>query len=351
MKRIVTILIVIGVVGIVAFRLVSNKKEIDSRKVVKDNSDFKVSVNIAEVTGRANEKNLRLVGTVNADQVIDIKSEVQGKVTGIFFELGDFVTKGKVIARIDDRIRQLGVANAEQSLADARQNFERYKNLYEGGGATKAQFDQHRLALENAQNRLEQARKELSSAAITAPFSGYITAKSIEDGSFANIGSPVATLIDISQLKVQISVSERDVYALKVGDKVDITSNVYPGVNYQGKIKFIGYQGDQSHNYPVEVAITNRKESPLKAGTYVDVAFNRKSQATSLQIPREALVGSIKDAKVYVVEGDVAKLKKVTLGTDNGNYVEVLGGLSAGEKVVTSGQINLSDNAKVTVLN
>jgi RND family efflux transporter MFP subunit len=352
MKKISIIILIIGIVGIVAFRLASNKKEIDSRNQVKDKSNFKVAVNVAKVTSRTNEKNLSLVGTVVANQVVDIKSEVQGKIIGLYYELGDYVSQGKVIARIDDKIRQLAVANAEQSLADAHQNFERYKTLYEGGGATKAQFDQYKLALDNAENRFQQAKKELSSAVITAPFSGYITTKSIENGAFVNIGAPIATIVDISQLKVQLSVPERDVYELNVGDPVDISSNVYPGVTFKGKIKFISYQGDASHNYPIEISMLNQKSNPLKAGTYVDIAFNKKNQTASLQIPRDALVGSIKDAKVYVVntDNDIARIKNIIVGHDNGNFLEVISGLSEEEYIVTSGHINLSDSSKVTII-
>jgi RND family efflux transporter MFP subunit len=340
MKKISIIILIIGIVGIVAFRLASNKKEIDSRNQVKDNSNFKVAVNVAQVTSRTNETNLSLVGTVVANQVVDIKSEVQGKIIGLYYELGDYVSQGKVIARIDDKIRQLAVANAEQSLADAHQNFERYKILYEGGGATKAQFDQYKLALDNAENRFQQAKKELS------------TTKSIENGAFVNIGAPIATIVDISQLKVQLSVPERDVYALNVGDPVDISSNVYPGVTFKGKIKFISYQGDASHNYPIEISMLNQKSNPLKAGTYVDIAFSKKNQTASLQIPRDALVGSIKDAKVYVVNTDnnIARIKNIIVGHDNGNFLEVISGLSEEEYIVTSGHINLSDSAKVTII-
>ncbi|HEY8399808.1 MAG TPA: efflux RND transporter periplasmic adaptor subunit, partial [Cytophagaceae bacterium] len=262
------------------------------------------------------------------------------------------VTKGKTIARIDNRIRELGVDNAVQALDDARRNYERYKNLYEGGAATKAQLDQYKLALENAEIKLEQARKELSNTTITAPFSGYITAKAIENGAFVNVASPIATIVDISQLKVELQVPERDVYKLKVGDPVTITATVYPGVVYTGKITFIGYQGDASHNYPIEVAITNQKNNPLRAGTYVDVAFNKKSDTPSLQIPREALIGSLKDAKVYVVDttNNIAKLKSIVVGEDNGNYLEVVSGLKEGEVVVTTGQINLEDGSKVAII-
>jgi membrane fusion protein (multidrug efflux system) len=351
MKRIITIVVIVVIAGIVAFRLASNKKEIDSRNIVKDNTNLTVAVNVAKVVSRTNEKNLVLVGTVTALQVIDIKSEVQGKITGLYFALGDYVPRGKTIARIDDQIRQLAVSNAEQSLADAQQNFERYKRLYEGGGATKAQLDQYTLALENAKNKLQQTKKELSNAVIAAPFSGYITARSIENGAFVNVGAPIATIIDVSQLKVQLNVPERDVYALKVGDPVTITTTVYPGITYKGTINFIGYQGDASHNYPVEISIVNQKNYSLKAGTYVDIAFNRKSLVPTLQIPREALVGSIKNAKVYVITaGSIARLKPITVGNDNGNFLEVVSGLSEGENVVTSGHINLGDSTRVSII-
>jgi RND family efflux transporter MFP subunit len=350
MKRIVTILVIIAVTGLVAFRLISNKKVIESKNTIKDDSNIKVAVNIAKVENTISDKDLTLVGTVTANQVIDIKSEVQGKVLSLNAELGDFVQKGKVIARIDDKIRSLSVNNAEQKLADAKQNLERYTNLYEGGAATKAQLEQYQLAYETAENQVSQARKELSNTAVVAPISGVITLKPIEAGAFVNIGNSLVTIVDISKLKVQLSVAEKDAYALKAGDKVQITTGVYPGVTFEGKITFISPNGDAAHNYPVEISIQNQDKNPLKAGTYVDVTFNRKSQTPTLQIPREALVGSIKDAKVYVVNKDVAVLRPITVGADNGSKLEVLEGLKEGEVIVTTGQINLTDSSEVAII-
>lgn len=352
MKRLITIFIVIGILGLVAFRLVSNKSVIASKTKVRDNKELKVTVNTAIVESQTSEKNLSLVGTVLANQIIDVKSEVAGKVTSLNVDLGDFVQKGKIIAHIDDKIRRLGLANAEQKLADAKQNLERYKNLYEGGAASKAQYDQYQLAFNNADNQLEQARKELSNTSVTAPISGFITQKSIEAGAFVNIASPLVTIVDISKLKVQLNVAEKDVYALNAGDKVKITSTVYPGVTFEGKITFISPNGDQAHNYPIEISLENQLKNPLKSGTYVDVTFNRKSTSPSLHIPREALVGSIKNARVYLVNEDsIAVLRNITIGSDNGAQLEVLKGLKEGDRVVTTGQINLSDSTEVAIIN
>ncbi|SDK21999.1 RND family efflux transporter, MFP subunit [Catalinimonas alkaloidigena] len=350
MKRILTIVALVVVVGLVAFRLINNKEKIDANNQVTE-EQTKVAVNVAPVVNRLSEKNLKLVGTVTANQVIDIKSEVQGKITSLNVELGDYVKRGQVIARIDNRLQELSLDNAEQKLADAKQNLQRYKNLYEGGAATKAQLDQNQLAYDNAENQLAQARKQLSNAVVTAPISGYITQKPVEAGAFANLGTSLATIVDVSKLKVQLNVAERDVYALNEGDSVRISTTVYPGVTFHGTITFISPRGDEAHNYPVEISLQNQDKNPLKAGTYVDVAFNRQSQVPSLQIPRDALVGSIKDAQVYVVNNNVVTLKDITVGTDNGNYLEVLSGLQQGEQVVTTGQINLTDSAQVEVIN
>ena len=351
MKRILSIVAILAVVALVAFRLVSNKKAIDEKNQLPDNSGVAVAVNAAPVQSRVSQRNLSLVGTVAANQVIDVKAEVQGKLLSLRAELGDPVRRGQVIGRIDNQLQQLAVRNAGQQLADARQNVERYKNLFEGGAATQAQLDQYRLAFENATNQLAQARKQLANAVVTAPINGQVTRKAVEAGAFLSPGAAIVTIVDVSRLKVQLNVAENDVYALKPGDPVHITTTVFPGVSYPGKITFISPAGDEAHNYPVEVSFANQAKHPLKAGTYVDVAFNRQSQTPSLQIPREALVGSVKNARVYVVGDDsLTRLRKVTVGADYGDHLEVLEGLREGERVVTTGQINLTDSTRVNVI-
>lgn len=352
MKRNIVIVVVVLLVGLIGYRLFSNKKHIDSKKEVVDNTDFKVSVNVAKVQSKTSEQKLTLVGTVAANQQLDIKSEVAGKVIALNIKLGDYVSKGRTLARIDNTLREITVSTAEQSLADAKQNVDRYKNLFEGGAATKAQYDQYKLAYENAKNQVDQAKKQLNDALVIAPISGYVTSKNVEMGAFVSIGSPITTLVDVSSLKVQLNVPESDVYKLKVGDAIAISATVFPGITYKGRVNFVSVMGDASHNYPVEISIQNNSKYPLKAGTYVDVAFAQKTKTSVLQIPREAMLGSLKDAKVYVVDTakNIVTLRHVVLGADFGNFMEVLKGLNAGEQVVTSGQINLTDSTRVTII-
>ena len=152
-----------------------------------------------------------------------------------------------------------------------------------------------------AKNKLDEAEKQYADTKVTTSISGIITEKNIEEGTYVNIGTAIAFVVDISRLKVKLNVSETNVYALKVGDSVNITTDVYPGMEFTGTIGFISSKGDDSHNYPVEIEMLNSTKNPLKAGTFVHVTIRIDSHHDGLFIPREALQGSIKDAKIYIV--------------------------------------------------
>jgi RND family efflux transporter MFP subunit len=198
---------------------------------------------------------------------------------------------------------------------------------------------------------LEQAEKELVNATIKSPISGVITKKHIEQSEYVNIGSPIVTIVDISKLKIKLNVSEANVYQLKSGDKAIITTDVYHGVTFEGNISFISSQGDDSHNYPVEIVISNNPKYPLKSGTFANVMIKLPVAGEALYIPRESLLGSITDAEVYVAENDKAIRKKIIVGNGNDKYIKVLSGLIEGENVIVNGQINLSENKAIKIIN
>lgn len=137
---------------------------------------------------------------------------------------------------------------------------------------------------------------------------------------------------------------------MKKGDKVKITTDIYPGTEFTGSISFISPAGDEAHNYPVEIEIPNSSKYPLKSGTFVKVSLNIDSDRNGLFIPRAALMGSIKDAKVYIAENGKAKLKKITIGNSNEESLEVIDGLAGTEKIIVSGQVNLTNNKPIKIV-
>jgi multidrug efflux system membrane fusion protein len=348
MKKIIIIVIILALIVLAYFRLKSNYEKINTSKDVIVQEDV-VSVNSYTVKKMDLQRTLNLVGTLAPDKEVNIAAETQGKITSLNCEQGDYKSKGSIIASIDDRLKKLAVKSAKIEADKLKKDLERYENLYSGGTSSEQELDNARISYDNAIIALEQAEKELSYTSVTSPINGIITKKLVEIGTYVNAGTPIASIIDISRLKVEINVSEANVYYLKVGSRVEITTDIYPGISFNGRISFISPQGDDAHNYPVEVEITNTSNHPLKSGTFVNVKIDLPG-SNALYIPRDALLGSSKEAKVYVIQDGKAKSRSILLGTSSNEYLEVLSGLNEGEQVVQSGQVNLSDNKPVKII-
>jgi RND family efflux transporter MFP subunit len=174
--------------------------------------------------------------------------------------------------------------------------------------------------------------------------------KNLEEGEFVNPGTPIGTIVDVSHLKATVQVSEKDVYKLSKGMAVTLRSDIYPTKVFKGVIRYISPKGDESHNYPVEITVSNENQAALKAGSFVRVAFSLKGSSTALQIPKVALAEGLKNPYVYVISGNKAVVKKLVLGREIGENVEVLSGLTEGEEVISSGQINLTEGSPVELV-
>jgi len=352
MKKITIIVSASGVllIAAIALTLASNKKVIDSRNVVSGNQ-ANISVSVATVEEKQTNGELQLVGTAQACKEVNIASESAGKIVQLNFKMGDYVTKGKVLARIDDTYKRLAYENAKLTYDKSKDDYQRNLTLHKGDAISDTQLRDIKMTFDNAAIQLQNAKKQLADTRILAPFSGYITTLSTELGAYLNVGNPIAYIADISNLKVTLDVSETNAYALNKGQTVKISTDVNPDLAFSGKISNISAKASTSHTYPVEIMIANNGKDKLKAGTYVNVSVNMSKSGKALMIPRDAIVSSVKDPSVYVVEGQVAKLVKIKTGRNFNSNLEVLEGLKEHDKVVTNGQINLTDGAKVSVIN
>ncbi len=349
MKRIISLLILVLVLVASGFLLKKNHDTINQQHLSTGISSV-VSVNVTEVKEMTSAHALHLTGTLSPVTELNIATQVQGQITSLNVELGQFKQKGSVLATIDDKLKQLALQSALLSSSKLKRDLERIENLYKGGSATEQQQDDARNACENAKIQLEQARKQLADATIIAPFSGVVTQKQVEKGAFVNVGNPIASIVDISKLKIKLNVSESNVYQLKKGDNANITSEIYPDHSFTGRISFISEKGDETHNYQVEIEMPNSAKYPLKAGTFVNATVTIPGKGMSLFIPREALQGSSQDASVFVAENGKAVLKKITVGTGNDLALEIISGLKKGDKIITTGQINLENGKNIQIV-
>jgi RND family efflux transporter MFP subunit len=343
---VIPMLLLVGIV----FILKSNKAKSDAKAKVPPPKALSVSV--AKVGRQTVAQDLSLVGTIAANREVLVASETQGRVKGVGVKIGDRIGTGSIIVRVDDELKQAAVANAQVNYDKAKADLDRYKMLQteSQGGVADIQVQTMYQTMKGAEAALTVARRQLRDTRITAPISGVVTARPVEVGSSLAPGSPVATIVDISVLKVKVNVPEEDVFKLHNGDRVLVTTDVYPGVDFNGSVSMIGAKADEAHTYPVEITVSNSSANPLRAGMFGRVQFISIPHKSALMVPREAVVGSIKKAQVYVVNSGIARLRDVVLGGEEGTLVEVISGLIEGDQVVVSGQNSLRDSVQVTVV-
>ena len=354
MKKIIYIGLAVLLVGAAVFTLINNKKENAAATAIVAQENSSVAVRVATVTTGAIEDSFIANGNFAPAQELNLAAERSGKVVSILVKEGDAVAKGQTLAVIRGDVVDVEAQTASANYQNALNDYNRFESAFSTGGVTKQQLDQARINMVNAKARLTQANINVGDTRVKAPFSGIINKKYIEVGTMLSAMPPTQMfeIVNLSSLKLKVAVSESQIAQLKVGSTVKVKASVYPDKTFTGKVTFIAPKADASLNFPIEVAITNNPNNEIKAGMYGSVLFgaNNEKQAQLMTIPRNAFVGSVSSNQVFVVENEIAILKKITAGRVFGDKVEVLDGLKNNDVVVTSGQINLSDNTKVSIV-
>lgn len=306
-------------------------------------------------------------GTIRAGQEASLAFRVSGKVDEVMVEVGDKVNKGRLLARLDPHNYQLSVKNIESNLASAqaayknsRSSYQRRKNLYENSNISKSQLDQYEtqrnsdLSQVNALNaHLEQARNQLSYAALKAPFKGYISARKIDEFENIAAGQSIFTLVDPVKLKVDIGIPESLIVQVKDGDSVSIVVESLPGREFPGSVAEVGVALDaNTGTYPVVARITNPVPGILP-GMAAEVTFSFAFTALEgFVVPTSALLEDIQtgDRYLWIFREERVKKYPVQTGKLVADGIEIVSGLKGGEAVVTAGVHSLEEGQKVKVL-
>lgn len=334
------------VILIVLLFFIGRKKEREGRQDLLSN----VPVSVMRIKTQALTDQVSMVGVINPVNEVDIISEAQGVVRAVHFDVGDRVKKGTVLVEIDDLVRRSDLARAEINFFKAKRDFERNKTLYEQNSISAAQLDLSRLDMQSAENDMTRSQKALDDTRVKATINGTVNTRKVNEGSYVQLNSTLGSIVDIATLKVKVNLSEKDAFMLQVGDSVEITTDVYPGHKFYGHVATMASKADDDHTFPVEIRLSNPPSSPLKGGMFARVNFTSVTTRSTLAIPREALTGSVRQAQVFLVTGNLATLRNITIGRESAQMLEVLNGLETGDLVVISGQNNLSDGSRVTIV-
>ncbi|MGB2869087.1 MAG: efflux RND transporter periplasmic adaptor subunit [Bacteroidota bacterium] len=319
----------------------------DSKPVGKSSLTPSIPVAVVPVQKQKLMSNIAVAGTINPNNDVIVVSQTQGAVLRVRFNVGATVGAGAVLVEVEDEIPRSNLATAEISYLKAKRDFDRSETLFQENSISPAQLDAARLAMKAAESQQEIARQQLQHTKITTPITGTVNARFVNVGTMVQPGTPIANIVDITTLKVQANVSEREAFELKPGDRVEVLTDVYPGHLFAARLENIASKADEAHTYPIEISMSNDAKRPLKAGMFCRISFASIGGTEALAVPRAALVGSVKNASVFVVRNGIAALRPIVVGKQTNEYFEILKGLSEADTIVTSGQNNLTDSTRV----
>lgn len=350
-RIIITATLLIAAIALIGYILSSNKKKNLAKTAVVSQSSGDVSVRVVPVTKQELQRNFSVNGNFTPFQQMDFSAENSGRVTRVLVKEGSRVSRGQTLAVIETDQLSIDLETAQANYENASRDLSRYENAYKTGGVTRQQLDQARLAVENARARVNQARIRVGDANIRSSMNGVVNKRYIEPGAVVSPGTKLFEIVDVSKLKLDVTVNEAQVASIKLGDRVIVRASVFPDRTFSGRVSFIAAKADASLNFPVEIEISSNPGGVLRAGMFGTAIFEFPQAAPSLVIPRSAFVGSVNNNQVFVVEnGNIARTRNVIPGRIIGDQVEIISGLREGEVVITSGQINLVNGSKIAPL-
>jgi RND family efflux transporter MFP subunit len=321
---------------------------------------------------------LVVVGNLIGEQTVDVAPKTSGRVERVFVQLGDRVRRNQVLAKIEDReiveqVRQ-AVASQEVSKATIRQreadlrvaevNFERSKNLYTRQLLAKQALDdaesrylaaQAQLDLSKAQQtqtdaRLEELQINLQNTSVTSPVDGFVGKRNVDAGAMVSQNSPIASVVDISRLRMVANIIEKDLRMVTVGDTADVEVDAYPGETFNGHIARVAPVLDPStRTASMEVEVPNANFK-LKPGMYARVNLTVEERKGVLVAPKNAVIDFESKRGVWIPsEDNHAKFVAVELGIEDSDHVEIRSGLKEGDRIVTTGAAAVKNNDQLII--
>ncbi len=290
------------------------------------------------------------VGTFRSFESVIIRPEIAGRIVGFDFKEGEKVTVGQVLVRLDDTLEKANLAQAKSQLDLAKSNFDRAQILVARNVGTAKALDEARAQLQSSQAAVDQAQARLEKMTLVAPFAGTIGLRKVSIGDYLAPGSDIVNLEQTDPLKIDFRVPEVFLPAVKVGAKIAVQADAFPGRTFEGEIYAINPLVDEAGRSVVVRARIANTDGVLRPGLFarIDVGLDVRDHA--IFVPEQSIVPVGADTFVFRVIDNKAALTKVKLGMRRTGQVEVLEGLSDGDTVAIGGLLKIRDGAAVSVV-
>jgi len=304
------------------------------------------AVIVGQVVRKQFPYELEALGTARANEAIEVTAKTSNLVTVIRFREGQTVRRGDILVELDGAQATADLAQAEAALVESKSQYERSVELFGTKALSQAQLDQIEATLKGNKARVQAAEARLSDTIIRAPFNGRVGLRRVSVGGLVNPGMVITTLDDTSRMKVDFSVPEQLVAALRPGLPIRAETNAYPDRTFDGTVASIDTRVDPvSRAFGVRAIVPN-DDGLLKPGMFLTVRIVESSKE-AIVVPEQALVPEEGRQFVYVIIGGKAEKREIRIGRRRPGEVEVLEGLAANELIVSEGADKLRPGATV----
>lgn len=305
-------------------------------------------VETATVKSENWQQEITEVGTLSANQGINIKPEISGRITGVFFHSGDDVKANAPLIQINPDVFKAQLASAEAKLKLSKANYERYLQLYKKHVFATADLDNALANYHSDQAHVAQYQALLNQALIRAPFAGRLGLRLVNLGDFVSVGQNLTSLQNLDPMRIDFNVPEMYFHQLKLGQTVNAQTRLFPNQSFTGTIyAFDATIDPNTRSLGVRATLPN-KEGKLLPGGFVEVKLPVGNSQHILTVPETALSYDAEGEFVYKVVNNIAHKTRVKVGPHKSNEATILSGLNAGDVVVSSGQFKITgDNTPV----
>ena len=343
----ITFIIVVIAALIIVPKLILNKEgDSTSRTQGSNPQDQEILSEGIILKAQILDNEIKTIGTIRANEEVELRSEVPKKIKGIYFKEGTFVSRGKTLFKLDsdDLVAKLRKQELEEQLAIVK--LEREKQLLEKGLTPQEDFDVAENNVDKIRADMTSTRIDIQKTYIKAPFSGIIGLRNVSVGSFVNSSVPLATIQDVSKVKIDFSIPEKYISLFKIGQRVVFAVEGIPG-EFDAEVYAYEPKVENDTRTLVIRAIASNPSRKLMPGNFANVTLKLSENKEAIMVPTQSIVPKLKGQSLYVFKNGTALLVDVEIGTRTESTVQLTSGVNAGDTILVTNILRLKQGAKV----
>lgn len=343
------ILLTLGLVYLVYYRINENKKITGGgqpNRAAGGGGGMAVEGIVVDFSSFNNA--IEVTGSIEANESVDLHSEVSGIVTGIYFQEGSNVQKGKLLVKINDADiqAQLQQAKTKEDLSASSEN--RAKQLLAKGAISQEEYDVALADLNTLKSQTTLIRTQLAKTSIVAPFSGKIGLRAISMGEYLTPTKSIAKLSNTNPVKVSFSIPEKYISQIEVGSPIQFSTDGNAR-EFVGKVYAIE-PGLNTSTRTLEIkALADNPNNALLPGAFAKIKLSLNTINDAILVPNEAVIPVMQGKIVYVSKNGKATQVPVEAGTRTASSILITSGLAKGDTVLTTGAMTLKEGTAVKV--